>query len=98
VEYHGWTLVARAFNSGINSTLSDRDTVPWGYVDYATGIDMCSSAAGLRSFVSIVPAAVRFLQCLRRFRDAPHFHPHLSNAGKYMSTFFVVGTGALNRW
>uniref|UniRef100_A0A914XI11 EXS domain-containing protein n=1 Tax=Plectus sambesii TaxID=2011161 RepID=A0A914XI11_9BILA len=98
VDYNGWNVVARAHHSGVNDTIDSLHPVPWGYVDYTSGQDKCSTAAGLRSFVLIIPAAVRFLQCLRRYRDAPHFHPHLTNAGKYMTTFLVVGFGAANRW
>lgn len=79
----------------VNSTSG---AVPWGYVDIATGKDMCMSAAGVRSFVSIIPAMVRFLQCLRRYRDTKRVHPHLVNAGKYSTTFLVVACGALNKW
>ncbi|VDM53432.1 unnamed protein product [Angiostrongylus costaricensis] len=72
--------------------------VPWGYVDITTGKDMCMSASGVRSFVSIIPATVRFMQCLRRYRDTKRVHPHLVNAGKYSTTYLVVACGALNKW
>ncbi|KAK6024279.1 SPX domain protein [Ostertagia ostertagi] len=79
----------------INSTTG---AVPWGYVDITTGKDMCMSASGVRSFVSIIPATVRFMQCLRRYRDTKRVHPHLVNAGKYSTTYLVVACGALNKW
>jgi hypothetical protein len=56
------------------------------------------SASGVRALVSIIPATVRFMQCLRRFRDTRRAHPHLSNAGKYATTYLVVIFGALNKW
>jgi hypothetical protein len=72
--------------------------IPWGYVDINTGQDMCVSSSGIRSLVSILPALVRFLQCLRRYRDTRSWHPHLVNAGKYATTFLVVGTNSLSKW
>lgn len=30
------------------------------------------------------------MQCLRRYHDSKEAFPHLVNAGKYASTFFVV--------
>ena len=36
------------------------------------------------------------LQCLRRYRDTREAFPHLVNAGKYSTTFFVVIFSALN--
>jgi hypothetical protein len=72
--------------------------IPWGAVDINTGQDMCVSATGIRSIVSILPALVRFLQCLRRYRDTRSWHPHLVNAGKYATTFLVVATHSLSKW
>ncbi|XP_028157908.1 xenotropic and polytropic retrovirus receptor 1-like, partial [Ostrinia furnacalis] len=43
-----------------------------------------------RAVVNIVPAWTRFWQCLRRYRDSREAFPHLVNAGKYSTTFFVV--------
>ncbi|CAG5014084.1 unnamed protein product [Parnassius apollo] len=43
-----------------------------------------------RALVNIVPAWTRFWQCLRRYRDSREAFPHLVNAGKYSTTFFVV--------
>ena len=44
--------------------------------------------------VRCLPAWFRFAQCLRRYRDTPkrerELFPHLVNAGKYSTTFFVV--------
>ncbi|CAB3402428.1 unnamed protein product [Caenorhabditis bovis] len=91
VDYSDGWMEVRALNSTTGS-------VPWGHVDIATGKDMCMSAAGIRSMVSVVPALIRFLQCLRRYRDTKRVHPHLVNAGKYSTTFIVVACGALNKW
>lgn len=38
----------------------------------------------------------RFAQCLRRYRDTKEAFPHLVNAGKYSTTFFVVLFSSLN--
>uniref|UniRef100_A0A2A4JTU4 EXS domain-containing protein n=1 Tax=Heliothis virescens TaxID=7102 RepID=A0A2A4JTU4_HELVI len=43
-----------------------------------------------RALVNVVPAWTRFFQCLRRYRDSREAFPHLVNAGKYSTTFFVV--------
>lgn len=98
-------------NWRVRSINATSTSIPWGYVDDRTGRDMCMSASGIRAFISIIPATVRFMQCLRRFRglyllsssltasvDTRHAHPHLTNAGKYATTYFVVMFGALNRW
>ncbi|XP_076342267.1 solute carrier family 53 member 1-like [Tachypleus tridentatus] len=44
----------------------------------------------LRPIVACLPAWFRFAQCLRRYRDTNEAFPHLVNAGKYSTTFFVV--------
>lgn len=92
VDYSNWTLTVRMVNVTIN------DHVPWGYVDVNTGRDMCTSASGVRALVSIIPATVRFMQCLRRFRDTGRAHPHLLNAGKYSTTYLVIIFKSLNNW
>ncbi|GLV32101.1 uncharacterized protein CBL_11943 [Carabus blaptoides fortunei] len=43
-----------------------------------------------RPIVNCIPAWIRFAQCLRRYRDSKEAFPHLVNAGKYSTTFFVV--------
>ncbi|XP_071802189.1 xenotropic and polytropic retrovirus receptor 1 homolog [Asterias amurensis] len=43
-----------------------------------------------RAIVACLPAWFRFAQCLRRYRDTRKAFPHLVNAGKYSTTFFVV--------
>lgn len=40
--------------------------------------------------VNCIPAWIRFGQCIRRYRDTGETFPHLANAGKYSTTFFVV--------
>lgn len=44
----------------------------------------------VRPIVNCIPAWIRFAQCLRRYRDSKEAFPHLVNAGKYATTFFVV--------
>ncbi|KAF5889068.1 xenotropic and polytropic retrovirus receptor 1, partial [Clarias magur] len=50
---------------------------------------------GLRAIIQCLPAWFRFVQCLRRYRDTKRAFPHLVNAGKYSTTFFVVAFAAL---
>ena len=47
----------------------------------------------VRAVATALPAWFRFAQCLRRYRDDHHqrsLFPHVINAGKYSTTFFVV--------
>ncbi|XP_018609219.1 xenotropic and polytropic retrovirus receptor 1 homolog [Scleropages formosus] len=50
---------------------------------------------GVRAIIQCLPAWFRFVQCLRRYRDTKRAFPHLVNAGKYSTTFFVVTFKAL---
>lgn len=50
---------------------------------------------GVRAIVQCIPAWLRFIQCLRRYRDTKRAFPHLVNAGKYSTTFFMVTFAAL---
>ncbi|KAL5291367.1 XPR1.2 family protein [Megaselia abdita] len=43
-----------------------------------------------RPFVAMLPAWFRFAQCIRRYRDTRESFPHLVNAAKYATSFFVV--------
>jgi hypothetical protein len=51
----------------------------------------------LQTALMIIPSWFRFAQCLRRYRDTKQKFPHLVNAGKYASGFFVTGTNAARR-
>ncbi|XP_055914256.1 xenotropic and polytropic retrovirus receptor 1 [Eupeodes corollae] len=44
----------------------------------------------VRPIVAILPAWFRFAQCIRRYRDTKESFPHLVNAAKYATSFFVV--------
>lgn len=44
----------------------------------------------LKNVIGCVPAWFRFAQCLRRWHDSGKKHPHLTNAGKYSTTFLVI--------
>ena len=44
----------------------------------------------VRPFVAILPAWWRFAQCVRRYINTREGFPHLVNAGKYSTCFFVV--------
>ncbi|GCC19055.1 hypothetical protein chiPu_0018190 [Chiloscyllium punctatum] len=62
----------------------------------APGDNVCHSYSyGVRAIIQCLPAWVRFTQCLRRYRDTKRAFPHLVNAGKYSTTFFVVTFAAL---
>ncbi|XP_047098498.1 xenotropic and polytropic retrovirus receptor 1 isoform X2 [Schistocerca piceifrons] len=57
----------------------------------------CTDLRGfLRPMVGCLPAWWRFAQCLRRYRDTKEAFPHLVNAGKYATSFFVILFSALN--
>ncbi|CAF3580367.1 unnamed protein product [Rotaria sordida] len=51
----------------------------------------------LQTILLMLPSWFRFAQCIRRYRDTKHAFPHLVNAGKYASGFFVVITNSLRR-
>ncbi|KAI1236488.1 hypothetical protein IHE44_0014736 [Lamprotornis superbus] len=60
-----------------------------------TDNQICNSYSyGVRAVVQCIPAWLRFIQCLRRYRDNKRAF-HLVNAGKYSTTFFVVTFAAL---
>ena len=50
-----------------------------------------------RPVVACLPAWFRFMQCLRRYRDSREAFPHLANAGKYSTTFFVILFSTLSK-
>uniref|UniRef100_A0A8C7XQN3 Xenotropic and polytropic retrovirus receptor 1b n=1 Tax=Oryzias sinensis TaxID=183150 RepID=A0A8C7XQN3_9TELE len=57
---------------------------------------LCNSYSyGVRAVIKCLPAWFRFVQCLRRYRDTKRAFPHLVNAGKYSTSFFVVAFAAL---
>lgn len=55
------------------------------------------SEALFQTLLICLPSWFRFAQCLRRYRDTKQKFPHLANAGKYATTFFVATTNALRR-
>uniref|UniRef100_A0A3B3WC64 Xenotropic and polytropic retrovirus receptor 1a n=1 Tax=Poecilia mexicana TaxID=48701 RepID=A0A3B3WC64_9TELE len=70
---------------------NSKGLLPPGEVDH-----VCHSYwYGLRAIIQCLPAWLRFIQCLRRYRDTKRAFPHLVNAGKYSTTFFVVTFAAL---
>lgn len=63
---------------------------------FFAGGKICSTYTyGVRAVVQCIPAWLRFVQCLRRYRDTKRAFPHLVNAGKYSTTFFMVTFAAL---
>ena len=61
------------------------------------GPHVCGGVSyGIRPLVACLPAWFRFAQCLRRYHDTRLFFPHIVNAGKYSTTFFVVLFSSLN--
>lgn len=71
IDYSGMRFEVRTIN------ITEGKQVPWGYVALNTGEDMCVSSMGTRSVVMVIPALIRFMQCLRRYRDTRRWHPHL---------------------
>ena len=56
----------------------------------------CASYSyGLRYFIAVLPAYIRFAQCIRRYLDSKRAH-HLYNAGKYSTAFVKVITVAVH--
>ncbi|CAG9856643.1 unnamed protein product [Phyllotreta striolata] len=51
----------------------------------------------LRAIVACLPPWFRFAQCLRRYRDTREKFPHIANAVKYGTSFFVVIFSFLNK-
>ncbi|XP_037837878.1 xenotropic and polytropic retrovirus receptor 1 homolog isoform X2 [Kryptolebias marmoratus] len=60
-----------------------------------TGNKCNTYSYGIRAVIKCLPAWFRFAQCLRRYRDTKRAFPHLINAGKYSTSFFVVTFSAL---
>ncbi|CAD7002416.1 xenotropic and polytropic retrovirus receptor 1 isoform X1 [Ceratitis capitata] len=61
----------------------------WHKTDY--GVSPCvQDISMIRPVVAILPAYWRFAQCIRRYRDTREAFPHLVNAAKYATSFFVV--------
>lgn len=59
--------------------------------DGEADIDSCvDKSYFIRPIVAMLPAWFRFAQCLRRYRDTKEAFPHLANAVKYSTSFFVV--------
>lgn len=78
-----WTWLQKVFFFKFNVSLN--------CLLFIAGPEVCTmSKFGIRSIVSTLPAWFRFAQCLRRYRDTKMAFPHLVNAGKYSTTFFVV--------
>lgn len=50
---------------------------------------------GIRPVLAILPAWFRFAQCIRRYYNTNKAFPHLVNAGKYSTSFFVVTFSSL---
>lgn len=60
-------------------------------MSYLLDTSQCAERSFItRPIVNCIPAWIRFAQCLRRYRDSKEAFPHLVNAGKYSTTFFVV--------
>lgn len=57
--------------------------------------DLSSPFNVIALFFMCLPAWIRFMQCLRRYRDTTNVFPHLVNAGKYSTTFFDIGALSL---
>lgn len=72
--------------------------VDWLGKDVQEDDSVCGTISyGVRPIVACLPAWFRFAQCLRRYRDTRLIFPHIINAGKYSTTFFVVLFDTLNK-
>ena len=58
----------------------------------------CIKGNHVRVIIGILPAWFRFAQCLRRYRDTREVFPHLVNAGKYSTGFFVAVFSSINAY
>ena len=73
-------------------------TVPCCCFFFAASEMICDGTLyGIRPFVACLPAWFRFAQCLRRYKDTRQAFPHLVNAGKYSTAFFVVVFSTLGK-
>jgi len=64
-------------------------------IDWNTAVSDINSRCMVKtrlapSIVGCLPAWFRFAQCIRRYKDTREMFPHLANAFKYSTTFFVV--------
>lgn len=69
------------------------------YVSFCIFVEdeVCGSVSyGLTPVIACLPAWFRFAQCIRRYRDTRLVFPHIVNAGKYSTSFFVVLFSSLN--
>ncbi|KAF2979960.1 hypothetical protein EK904_007622 [Melospiza melodia maxima] len=84
-------------NAGLLADTGNADE-PWEWAStpvFLADNQICNSYSyGVRAVVQCIPAWLRFIQCLRRYRDNKRAF-HLVNAGKYSTTFFVVTFAAL---
>lgn len=75
---------------------NDEDVGQFSFIDLWYPVGTCNTYSyGVRAIIQCLPAWFRFVQCLRRYRDTKRAFPHLVNAGKYSTTFFVVTFAAL---
>ncbi len=82
--------------AGVDGDAAERHD---GWDSSAADVAHCSAKSNwLRAVVLCLPAWFRFAQCLRRYRDTREAFPHLVNAGKYSTTFFVVLFSTLRAW
>ncbi|BES98813.1 unnamed protein product [Nesidiocoris tenuis] len=76
-------LVDMVFFSCYYSTIED-----WNRA--IDSVDCIQKYHYLRLMAACLPSWFRFAQCLRRYRDTKEKFPHLANAAKYATSFFVL--------
>ncbi|XP_018566872.1 xenotropic and polytropic retrovirus receptor 1 [Anoplophora glabripennis] len=67
---------------------------------WSVGVDANYCVANhmwIRAFMACLPPWFRFAQCMRRYRDTKEAFPHVVNACKYATSFFVVVFSTLNK-
>ncbi|XP_024084092.1 xenotropic and polytropic retrovirus receptor 1 homolog isoform X2 [Cimex lectularius] len=62
----------------------------WYRVGETSGSVCISKYHHIRLVIACLPSWFRFAQCLRRYRDTKEKFPHLANAVKYATSFFVI--------
>ena len=72
------------------------DIVAFSFAFSTDSVPECGQVTyGIRPILAALPAWFRFAQCLRRYYNTKKVFPHLVNAGKYSTSFFVVAFSSI---
>ena len=87
--FHSWKFTTDISLRGANGTITEELT--------ETYLPVCGKPNyGLRVILACWPAGIRFAQCIRRYMDSKKTFPHITNAGKYSTTFFKVNKNSFH--